>query len=208
MHELLALDEQLRSIRGSLKVEVAKRVQLEECVKKEKRKLKEIRDSPEYDNEIRENFRCRIDKLNDDLSVRQESIDLLKSRLTNQITSFTETIAKVLDKTTSLAKNIRTLFGERQIMIASTLMAIGMAIGVLVKALLPSGGGGGGISHTSSFYPTNIFADFWISGFFEFLLSCPVPSRFLETSFLGNDIPTPILGNDVFTLILRNHVLS
>ena len=33
MHELLGLDKQLRSIRGSLKVEVAKNVQLEECIK-------------------------------------------------------------------------------------------------------------------------------------------------------------------------------
>ena len=33
--ELLGLDKQLRSIRGSLKVEVAKKVQLEECTKKE-----------------------------------------------------------------------------------------------------------------------------------------------------------------------------
>ena len=35
LHELLGLDTQLRSIRGSLKVEVAKKVQLEEHIKKE-----------------------------------------------------------------------------------------------------------------------------------------------------------------------------
>ena len=35
MHELLGLDKQLRSIRGSLKVEVAERVKLEERIKKE-----------------------------------------------------------------------------------------------------------------------------------------------------------------------------
>ena len=32
MHELLGLDQQLRSIRGTLKVEVAKMVQLEQCI--------------------------------------------------------------------------------------------------------------------------------------------------------------------------------
>ena len=61
----------------------------------------------------------------------------------NQITSFKETIVKVLDKGTSLDEKIRTLFREQGIMIASILMAIGMAIGVLVEALLPGGGGGG-----------------------------------------------------------------
>ena len=59
----------------------------------------------------------------------------------NQITSFKETIAKVLDKDTSLANKIRMLFREQGITIASILTAIGMAIGVLVEALLPGGGG-------------------------------------------------------------------
>ena len=51
-------------------------------------------------------------------------------------------IAKVLDKDTSLAEKIRTLFRKQGIMIASILMAIRMAIGVLIEALLPGGGGG------------------------------------------------------------------
>ena len=53
-------------------------------------------------------------------------------------------IVKVLDKDTSLAEKIRTLFIEQGSMIASILMAIGMAIGVLVEALLPGGGVVGG----------------------------------------------------------------
>ena len=44
LRELLGLDKQLRSIRGLLKVEVAKRVELEECIAKEHRKLKEFRE--------------------------------------------------------------------------------------------------------------------------------------------------------------------
>ena len=47
----------------------------------------------------------------------------------------------MLDKDTSLGEKIRTLFREQRIMIASILTAIGMAIGVLVEALLPGGGG-------------------------------------------------------------------
>ena len=73
----------------------------------------------------------------------KESIDLLKGRLTNKITIFKETITKVLDKDTSSAKKIQTLFREQGIMIASTLTAIGMAIGVLVETLLSGGEGGG-----------------------------------------------------------------
>ena len=142
MHELLGLDKQLRSIRGSLRVEVTKKVQLEEHTEQKNLKLEEIRDNPEYGNGIREDIRCRINKLNDDLSVRQESTDLLKGRLPNQITSFKETIAKVLDKNTSLAKKIQT-FREQEITIVSILTAIGMAISVLVEALLPGSEEGG-----------------------------------------------------------------
>ena len=47
----------------------------------------------------------------------------------------------MLDKDTSLGEKIRTLFREQGIMIASILTAIGMAIGVLVEALLPGHGG-------------------------------------------------------------------
>ena len=54
MRELLGLDKQLKSIRGSLKVEVARMVQLEEHIKKEQRKLERIREFPgEYDDGIR-----------------------------------------------------------------------------------------------------------------------------------------------------------
>ena len=83
-----------------------------------------------------------MDDLNDELKVRQESINLLKGKLRSQITSFRETIAKVLDKDASLAEKIQTLFREQGITIASIPTAIGMAIGVLVEALLPGGGGG------------------------------------------------------------------
>ena len=47
----------------------------------------------------------------------------------------------MLDKATSLGEKIRTLFREQGITIASILTAIGMAIGVLVEALLPGDGG-------------------------------------------------------------------
>ena len=113
---------------------------MEEHIAKEHRKLEEFREYPGvYDDATREDIMKQIDDLNDELKVRQESIDLLKGRLKNQITSFKETIAKVLDKDTSLAEKIRTLFREQGITIASILTAIRMAIGVLVEALLPGG---------------------------------------------------------------------
>ena len=130
LRELLGLDKQLRTIRGSLNVEVAKKVELEEHISKERGKLEEFREYPgEYDDAMKEDITKRIDNLNDELATRQESIDLLKGRLKNQITSFKET-----------GEKIRTLFREQGITIASILTAIGMTIGVLVEALLLGGG--------------------------------------------------------------------
>ena len=57
LRELLGLDKQLRSIRGSLKVEVAKKVQLEEHIAKECRKLEEFQKYPrEYDDAMRKDI--------------------------------------------------------------------------------------------------------------------------------------------------------
>ena len=107
LRELLGLDKQLRSIRGLLKAEVAKKVELEECITKEHRKLEEFREYPRvYDDATKEDITNRINALNDELETRQESINLLKGRLKSQITSFCETIAKVLDKDTSLCEKI------------------------------------------------------------------------------------------------------
>ena len=105
---------------------------LEEQIKREKWKLSNIENNPEYNDGIREDIRNRLERLNDDPKVRQKSIDLLKGRLDNQITGIKEIIAKVLDRDTSLA-------GEQGIMIASILMAIGITISVLVEALFPGG---------------------------------------------------------------------
>ena len=113
---------------------------MEEHITKEHRKPEEFREYPGvYDDAMKEEITKQIDALNDELATRQESIDLLKGRLKNQITSFHETIAKALDKDTSLGEKIRTLFREQGITIASIVTAIGMAIGVLVEALLPGG---------------------------------------------------------------------
>ena len=113
---------------------------MEEHIAKEGRKLEEFLEYPGvYDDAMREDITKRIQALNDELLTRQESIDLLKGRLKSQITSFHETIAKVLDKDTSLGEKIRTLFREQGITIASILTAVGMAIRALIEALLPGG---------------------------------------------------------------------
>ena len=57
LHELLGLDKQLRSIRGSLKVEVVKKVQLKGRIAKECRKLEEFLEYPGvYDDAMKKDI--------------------------------------------------------------------------------------------------------------------------------------------------------
>ena len=134
MRELLGLNKQLRSLRGSLKVEVAKNVQLEERIKKEHRKLEEFQEYPGvYDDEMREDITKQIDKLNDELVTRQESIDLLKGRLKNQITSFYKKITAVLDKVISLAEKIKCCLESKALLLLPYSRLSGWLLGYSLK---------------------------------------------------------------------------
>ena len=136
LRELQGLDKQIRTIKGSLKVAIAKRVELEDRIKHEENKLNEIQD-PIYSDDQRKMVEDRIKKLRDELNERNEEINILKGEASKQINQIKESITKFLDKETgTLGERIRTLFKEQGITIVSILTAVGMVIGVLIEALL------------------------------------------------------------------------
>ena len=136
LRELEGLDKQIRTIKGSLKVAIAKRIDLEGRIKHEERKLNEIQD-PKYSDDQRDMIEGRINKLRGELTERNKEIDILKGEASKQINQIRGSITKFLDKETgTLGERIRTLFKEQGITIVSILTAIGMAIGVLIEALL------------------------------------------------------------------------
>ena len=61
LRELEGLDKQLRMIRGSLEVAIAKRIDLGDCIKLEERNLSEIQD-PTYSDNQRSMIEDRIKK--------------------------------------------------------------------------------------------------------------------------------------------------
>ena len=69
LRELGGLDKQLRTIKGSLKVAIAKRINLEDHIKHEERKLNEIQD-PTYSDDQRNMIEDRIKRLRDELNER------------------------------------------------------------------------------------------------------------------------------------------
>ena len=136
LRELEGLDKQLRTIKGSLKVAIAKRVDLNARIEHEERKLSEVQD-PAYSDDQRDMIEGRIKRLRGELTERNKEIDILKGEASKQINQIRGSITKFLDKETgTLGERIRTLFKEQGITIVSILTAVGMTIGVLIEALL------------------------------------------------------------------------
>ena len=136
LRELEGLDKQLRTIKGSLKVAIAKRIDLEGRIKHEERKLNEIQD-PAYSDDQRDMIEGRIKRLRGELTERNKEIDILKGEASKQINQIKESITKFFNKETgTLGDRIRNLFKEQGITIVSILTAVGMTIGVLIEALL------------------------------------------------------------------------
>ena len=115
---------------------IAKRIDLEGRIKHEERKLNEIQD-PTCSDDQRNTIEDRIRKRRDELNERNKEKDILKGEASKQIYQIRESIVKFLDKETrTLGERIRTLFKEQGVTIVSILTAVGMAIGVLMEALI------------------------------------------------------------------------
>ena len=113
LRELEGLNKQLRTIKGSLKVAIVKRVDLEARIKHEERKLNEIQD-PKYSDDLRNRIEDRIGKLRGELTERNKEIDILKGEASKQINQIKESITKFLDKETdTLGERIRPFLRNR-----------------------------------------------------------------------------------------------
>ena len=137
LRELEGLDKELRTISGSLRFAIAKSVAKQVHIDKENRKLEEMAKDETYSDEQREEVQARLQRLQDEQKAINDQIHILKGRYSNQIYQIRESIMKFLDKETgTLGERIRTFFKEQGITIVSILTAVGMAIGVLIEALL------------------------------------------------------------------------
>ena len=95
LRELEGLDKQLRTIKGSLKVAIAKRINLEGHLKLEERKLSEVQD-PKYSDDQISMIEDRLRKLRGELTERNKEIDILKGEASKQINQIRESITKIL----------------------------------------------------------------------------------------------------------------
>ena len=95
LRELESLDKQLRMIKGSLKVAIAKRVDLEARIEYAEKKLNEAR-NPTYSNNQRNTIEYRIKRLRAELDERNKEIDILKGEASKKINQIKESYHKIL----------------------------------------------------------------------------------------------------------------
>ena len=150
MQEFLGIDKALQSIQGKLSNNTSTLTEINECIEKESKKLKEVEDDLIYSEEQGQLYKDRLDHLNTEKQARLEILSQNRKYLQTQVAKIKQTLKKVFDKDTSLAKRIRTLFREQVITIISILTALSMSISTIVLSITGVfwrvGGGGGSAS--------------------------------------------------------------
>ena len=98
---------------------------------------------PEAEDETsKRDIMSRIKNLEDERATRLEAASANKEELRGQINRIKETLNKVLKEDTTLRERLKTLIKRQGITIVCILTAIGMIIGVIVEAVIPTTGGG------------------------------------------------------------------
>ena len=144
MREFLGIDKALQSIQGELLNNTSKLTEINKRIKRDTKKLEEVENDPTYTDEQRQLYRDRLDDLNTEKQARLEILSQNRKDLQTQVARIKQTIEKVLDKNTSLAERIGTLFCEQGITIFSILTVFSMTISTIALAIAGVFGGRGG----------------------------------------------------------------
>ena len=144
MREFLGTDKALQSIQGELLNNTLKLTEINKRIKRDTKKLEDVENDPTYSDEQRQLYKDRLNDLNTEKQARLEIVSQNRKDLQTQVTRIKQTLEKVLDKSTSLAETIRTLFREQGITIFSILTALLMTISTIALAVTGVFGGGGG----------------------------------------------------------------
>ena len=103
-----------------------------------------MENAPTYSDEQGQLYKDRLDDMNTEKQPGSEMLSRNRKDLQTQVARIKETLEKILDKNTSLAERIRTLFREQGITIFSILTALSMTISTIALAITGASGGGRG----------------------------------------------------------------
>ena len=135
MREFWGIDKALLSIQGKLLNNTSKLTEIDKRKKRDAKKLEEVENGHTYSDEQRQLYKDRLDNLNTEKQARLEILSQNRNDLQTQVARIKQSFENVLDKSTSLAERIRTLFREKNITIFSMLTALSVAISTIVLVI-------------------------------------------------------------------------
>ena len=141
MREFLGSNKALQSIHGELVNNTSQLTKIEKHVKRDTKKLEEVKNDPTYTDEQRELYRDRLEDVNTEKQARLEIMSQNRKDLQAQVARIRQTIEKVLVQNTSLAERTRTLFHEQVITVFSILTALSMTISMILLTITGVFGG-------------------------------------------------------------------
>ena len=141
MREFLGIDKALTRIKGELQNNASKLSKIDEHLKKEYDKLKEVQHDEKY-KDLQKKIKNRIKDLKEERATRLEILSQNRKELASQFSRMRQTAEKILDGDLSLKEKIKLVFREHGITITAVLTSVGLLISTIITAL--TGGGGGG----------------------------------------------------------------
>ena len=93
MRKFLGIDKALQSIQGELLNNISKLTEIDKCIKRDTKKLEEVKNDSSYTNEQRQLYRDRLDDLNTEKQARLKILSQNRKDLQTQVARIKQTIA-------------------------------------------------------------------------------------------------------------------
>ena len=92
MREFLGIDKALQSIQGELLNNTSKLTEIDKRIKRDTKKLEEVKNDPGYTDEQRQLYRDRLDDLNTEKQARLEILSQSWKNLQTQVARIRQTL--------------------------------------------------------------------------------------------------------------------
>ena len=140
MRGFLGIGKALKSIQGELLNSTSKLTEINKGIKRDTKKLEEVRNDPTYSDEQGQLYKDRLDDLNTEKQARLEILSQNRKGLQTEAATIRQTLEEILDKDTPLPERIRTLISEMIVLIISTPNAFLTGIATIVLSAISNFG--------------------------------------------------------------------
>ena len=140
----------MQCIQADLVNSTSKLTDIGKHIKKDSKRLKEVKDYPTYSEEQRQLYRDKTDELKAEQKARLKILSQTPKKFQTQVTRIKQIIEKDLDKNQSLAEGIRTFSREPGTTVVSIFTTLFMTISTIFLAITGVFGGGVGLASSGS----------------------------------------------------------